>query len=159
MTQEIDNYARFYALLKRLPGADKETLVYQYTDGRTTHLRQMEPDEYDRMCRRMEQVAGYEERREARRRETKKKRSACLKLMQQMGIDTTDWARVNDFCVNPRIAGKPFARIRPEELDRLAAKLRSIMRKGGLKPREEKPEVKQPGRAACLYIGPETPQC
>ena len=158
MTQEIDNYARFYALLKQLPGADKETLVWQFTGGRTTHLRQMAPDEYDRMCRRMELVAGYEERREAFRRETKKKRSTCLKLMQQMGIDTTDWARVNDFCMNPRIAGKPFARIKPEELDKLAAKLRSIRRKGGLKPTNKK-DVKQPGRAALLYIGPETPEC
>ena len=30
------NYARFYTLLKKMPGADKETLVSQYTDGRTT---------------------------------------------------------------------------------------------------------------------------
>ena len=48
--EQAENYARFYALLKQLPGADKETMVYQFTDGRTTHLRQMEPDEYDRMC-------------------------------------------------------------------------------------------------------------
>ena len=44
------NYARFYALLKQLPGADKETLVEQYTGGRTTHLRQMTIKEYELMC-------------------------------------------------------------------------------------------------------------
>ena len=27
------NYARFYALLKQLPHADKDTLVWQYTQG------------------------------------------------------------------------------------------------------------------------------
>ena len=34
------NYARFYTLLKKMPGADKKTLVSQYTDGRTTSLRE-----------------------------------------------------------------------------------------------------------------------
>ena len=91
------NYARFYGLLKKLPGADKETLVYCTTCGRTTSLRE--------------------------------------KLMQQAGIDTTDWQRINDFCRHPRIAGKEFARLTLEELDSLQTKLRSIMRKGGLKPK------------------------
>ena len=35
-----------------------------------------------------------------------------------------------------RIAGKPFARITAEELEQLAVKLRSIQRKGGLKPKK-----------------------
>ena len=37
----VDNYARFYALLGKLPGADKETLVLQFTNGRTPHLHLM----------------------------------------------------------------------------------------------------------------------
>ena len=127
--KEGTNYARFYALLKKLKGADKETLVYQFTNGRTEHLRLMTEAEYGAMCREMERVAGYDERSEAIRRELRRWRSTCLRLMQQMGIDTTDWARVDDFCRNPRIAGKPFAR-----------KLRSIRRKGGLK-RPAKPEL------------------
>lgn len=127
------NYARFYALLKKLKGADKETLVYQFTNGRTVHLRQMTEAEYGTMCREMERVAGYDERREAMRREQKRWRSTCLKLMQQLGIDTSDWARVDDFCRDARIAGKPFARISQPELEALSVKLRSIKRKGGLK--------------------------
>lgn len=131
--KEGANYARFYALLKKLKGADKETLVYQFTNGRTEHLRQMTEAEYGAMCRVMERVADYGERREAMRRELKRWRSTCLKLMQQLGIDTTDWACVNDFCRDARIAGKPFARISQPELEALSVKLRSIKRKGGLK--------------------------
>lgn len=134
------NYARFYALLKQLPGADKETLVEQYTGGRTTHLRQMTIKEYELMCSVMAQVAGYETRKEALRKELRRKRSVCLKLMQQLGVDTTDWARVDNFCMNPRLAGKPFRNISIEELEELSVKLRTIKRKGGLKlkPSQEK---------------------
>ena len=39
------NYARFYTLLKKLPGADKETLVYCTTCGRTISLREMTSEE------------------------------------------------------------------------------------------------------------------
>ena len=46
----VDNYARFYALLRRMPCADKETLVSQYSDGRTTHLRELSGSEYCAMC-------------------------------------------------------------------------------------------------------------
>ena len=126
------NYARFYALLKRLPGADKETLVCQYTRGRTVHLHETSIQEYNMMCNDMERVAGYDERRETLRKELRGKRSVCLKLMQQVGVDTTDWARVDNFCMNPRIAGKPFRKISIEELEGLAVKLRVIKRKGGL---------------------------
>ena len=134
------NYARFYALLKQLPGADKEVLVEQYTGGRTTHLRQMTIKEYELMCSVMAQVAGYETRKEALRKELRRKRSVCLKLMQQLGVDTTDWARVDNFCMNPRLAGKPFRNISIEELEELSVKLRTIKRKGGLKlkPSQEK---------------------
>ncbi len=43
------NYARFYALLKQLPGqyeGIKEDIVHQHTGGRTTSLRAMYDDEY-----------------------------------------------------------------------------------------------------------------
>lgn len=130
------NYARFYVLLKKLPGADKETLVEQFTNGRTAHLHEMSESEYRIMCNEMERVAGYDERREAIRKELRRKRSMCLKLMQQLGVDTTDWARVDNFCMNPRLAGKPFRNISIEELDALQRKLRTIERKGGLRVKE-----------------------
>lgn len=136
------NYARFYTLLKKLPRADKETLVEQYTHGRTTHLHETSIQEYNTMCKDMERVAGYDERREAMRKELKRKRSVCLKLMQQLGVDTTDWARVDNFCQNPRLAGKPFRNISMEELEDLSVKLRAIKRKGGLKPKQQPVEQK-----------------
>ena len=129
MEQEVANFARFYALLAKLPGADKETLVYQFTGGRTTHLRLMTAAEYGSMCREMERVAGYDERRQAWRMEMKRKRSAALHQMQLLGVDTADWARVDAFCTNPRIAGKVFRELDGEELDALLVKLRIIRRK------------------------------
>lgn len=94
------------------------------------------------MCNDMERVAGFDERREAIRKELKRRRSVCLKLMQQVGVDTTDWARVDNFCLHPRLAGKPFRNISIEELDDLAVKLRTIKRKGGLKPQPRREELK-----------------
>ena len=132
------NYARFYTLLKKMPGADKETLVEQYTNGRTTHLRETTQQEYNKMCRDMEQVAGYDEFVEGIRRQLRRKRSVCLKLMQQLGIDTTDWDRVNAFCEDARIAGKAFRHISIDELEVLAVKLRAIKRKKEASPSPSK---------------------
>lgn len=123
------NYARFYALLGKLPGADKETLVYQFTNGRTSHLHLMAENEYRSMCNEMERVAGYDERREAWRREMKRKRSAVLHQMQLLGVDTADWGKVDAFCQNKRIAGKVFRELDGEELDAMLVKLRIIRRK------------------------------
>nr|DAX48909.1 MAG TPA: Protein of unknown function (DUF1018) [Caudoviricetes sp.] len=120
------NYARFYTLLKKLPCADKETLVSSFTNGRTTSLREMSAKEYETMCVSLEEQTGWKS-------ELKKKRSLCLKLMQQLGIDTSDWARVDNFCQHPRLAGKTFRKISIEELQGLAVKLRTIKQKGGLK--------------------------
>lgn len=121
--EEGFNYARFYTLLKKLPGADKETLVSSFTNGRTVSLHEMSAKEYAAMCASLEEHTGW-------RVQLKKKRSLCLKLMQQAGIDTTDWQRINDFCRHPRIAGKVFAKLTLADLDSLQTKLRAIMRKG-----------------------------
>ena len=124
------NYHRFYASFNRLTGVDKEdlkeTLVSSFTDGRTTSLREMTRKEYDALCASLEERIGWKE-------QLKKKRSLCLKLMQKAGVDTTDWARINDFCRNPRIAGRVFAQLGVKDLDALQVKLRAIVRKGGLK--------------------------
>lgn len=125
------NYHRFYALLSRLPGGDrddmKETLVSSFTDGRTTSLREMTQKEYNAMCASLEERTGWKE-------QLRKKRSLCLKLIQKAGVDTTDWQRINDFCRSPKIAGREFAQLGVDDLDALQVKLRAIMRKGGLRP-------------------------
>ena len=128
-------YARFYALLTQMPYADKETLVEQYTHGRTTNLHETTEQEYRIMCDEMERVTGYDERRKALPAQLRKKRSACLRLMQQLGVNTTDWPTVNNFCLNPRVSGKRFAQLDAEALDTLQVKLRMIKKHGGLKVR------------------------
>ena len=128
----VQNYHRIYASFNRLPGDRedmKDTLVSSFTDGRTTHLHEMTQKEYDAMCASLEERTGWKE-------QLKKKRSLCLKLMQQAGIDTTDWQRINEFCRHPKIAGKTFARLSLSDLDTLQTKLRAILRKGGLKQKD-----------------------
>ncbi len=127
------NYARFYVLLNRLPTTDREelkaSLVSQYTGGRTESLREMTVKEYDAMCEAMQQMDKNYKVREIYREQLRRKRSTVLKLMQKHGINTTDWDRVDAFCLNPRISGKRFARLTTEELDTVAIKLRVIQRK------------------------------
>lgn len=123
------NYARFYALLARLPGADKDELVYRFTGGRTTHLHLTTPDEYDAMCRRMEQLSGLDRQRETYLRERRRLRSSALHQLQLLGIDTADWDRVNAYCRDPRIAGVPFRELDCPGLEALTVKLRVIRRK------------------------------
>ena len=133
------NYGRFFLLLRRGFGPAsaemgddlRASLVSQYTEGRTTSLREMEPGEYERMCRELDERIGPDPRVDVMRRH----RSACLHLMQKIGVDTSDWARVDAFCRDGRIAGTAFRRLSVDELERLAAKLRLILRKGGLKPK------------------------
>ena len=130
MKQEVTNFARFYQAFKQLKEVGdreemKRLLVLQETGGRTESLRELTRREYDHLCYDVETMTGQRDRLRAQR-------SVCLKLMQQMGIDTSEWMRVNDFCRNPRIAGCDFARIRYQELLTLERKLRAIKRKGEL---------------------------
>lgn len=136
MAQEVTNFSRFYASFNKLPSTGnreelKKQIVLQYTWDRTESLREMTMKEYEACCSGLEKLTGQDELRQKLREELRRKRSVCLKLMQQLGIDTTDWNRVNTFCSNPRIAGKPFAQISTSELEQLAIKLRTIKRKGG----------------------------
>lgn len=132
--QQGFNYRRFYSLLREMPAADKDELVYQFTSGRTTHLHEMSVEEYNAMCGSMERTTGEDKRREAIYAELKRQRSICLKLMQRLGVNTGDWSRVDDFCRHPRISGKAFRQLSAEELEKVSVKLRIIERKGGLKP-------------------------
>lgn len=127
------NYARFYVLLNRMPAPDKEelkaSLVSQYTGGRTESIREMTVKEYDAMCDALQQAdAGYRAR-EIARTELRRKRSSVLHQLQLLGIDTTDWDRVNAYCQHPRIAGKEFRKLTADELEQLNIKLRIIQRK------------------------------
>ena len=156
MAQEVTNFSRFFAVFNKLPyGGSREEfkrqIVLQYTWNRTDSLREMTRREYNDCCNALEELSGQKS-------EQKKRRSECLKLMQKLGIDTTDWMRINAFCDDRRIAGKVFARLTNDELEQLSVKLRSIRRKGGLKQRktEVKPQVDV---AYVIRMDANTPTC
>lgn len=136
------NYAEFYLLLNKLPGACtglKEDLVMQFTKGRTSSLREMNDKEYKAMCASLRETnLGIDERTFVD--EIKRRRSAALLRMQQLGIDTTKWANVDNFCMNPRIAGKRFAKLTMDELAVLIPKLENILRK------DDKKRMATPGQ-------------
>ena len=141
MVQEVTNFARFYALLKRMPGAHdelKDELVKTFTNGRTSSLQGITMREYNAMCNSMQTTIDGESKKSEHIVKLKQARSSVLHQLQLMGIDTTNWSAVDAYCQNSRIAGKVFRQLTLAELEALPTKLRSIYnkeRKAGLKPR------------------------
>lgn len=135
------NYSRLYAIAKA-KGIDldqhKEALVSQFTGGRTASLREMTPAEYEEMCECLQTGKQLGETSAAYKERLRKARSAALNRMQRLGVDTADrtFAAVNDFCLDPRIAGKPFGLLTVEELQALVPKIEAILRK----PKPVKPQ-------------------
>ena len=136
------NYARFYSLLKQMPGAGtmdttslKEDLVWQFTNLRTQSLKEMRDSEYNNMCAHMQQVvdkhnAKMKKPLSEQERTLKAARSAVLTRLQKMGIDTTDFGKVDQFCMINKIAGKLFRHLTLDELKDLIPKLEAMMAKG-----------------------------
>lgn len=148
------SYARFYALLRKNPHIDKDSIVLQFTDGRTTHLHEMKPAEYDEMCDMIE-YGGAEEQ-AARERELKKARSNVLLRIGRLGINTVDnWDGIDAFCLSPKIAGKRFASMTTDELRALVPKLESILRKKRAEPTE--PEITAPMYQSILHLAKTNP--
>lgn len=135
MPGQVNNFARFYGLLKLMPGMDKDELkqqlVSQWTCGRTESLREMSQHEYHKMCDHLDNSLKQQGKNDkdtfnALRRH---KRSICLRLLQKIGVDTTEWNAVNSYCKSPKIAGKVFRDLSLDELDELSLKLRMILKK------------------------------
>lgn len=129
---KVTNFARFYALMKRMPGNHddlKEQLVLTYTGNRTTSLKEIKQSEYDAMCASLqESLDGNVGATEFKAR-IKSYRSNVLHWLQVIGIDTTDWDRVDSYCLDSRIAGKVFRKLTIPELEALVPKLKAIARK------------------------------
>lgn len=133
MAKEVTNFARFYAAFNRLPySGDREELkkqwVRQYTKERTDSLREVTWNEYCELCAGVERASGTTLR-ENYIRIMKQKRSAVLHQMQLYGVDTSNWNKVDAFCMDSRIAGKVFRQLDGDELDALLAKMRAIRNK------------------------------
>ena len=114
----------------------KDSLIYNFSHGRTTSLREMKDSEYNAMCDAMEAQLKHPGLTDSEyNRELKRLRSAVLHRMQKMGIDTADWDVVDKFCSQPRIAGKRFSQLEPEDLKSLMSKLEALKRKKYTAPR------------------------
>ena len=129
----MENYSRFYAIFNRQPYKGdreefKKSVVLQYTWNRTEHLHEMTEREYNDCCAALEKMLAPDAR-DVFIRERKKWRSSALHQLQLYGVDTTDWNKVNEFCKQPRIAGKEFRDLDCVELEALTKKMRAIIRK------------------------------
>lgn len=156
MAQQITNFGRFYSAFHKLkihgePEEAKKQFVSQYTSGRTESLKEMTWKEYTAMCAALEDMNGTKD-------ELRRRRSITLKLMQELEVDTKDWAQINDFCRHPRIAGKDFGKLDIEEQMELAKKLRSIKRKGWQRKKESPaPEPTTPKQRITYLINLASP--
>ena len=126
-------FRRFYAVFNKMHhGGDSEShkceIVRQWTWGRTEHLREMTEREYVEMCEALERLVDPRGK-ERWLAEQKKLRSSALHQLQKYGVDTTDWTKVNAFCQDARIAGKPFKDLNFDELAALTRKMRAINHK------------------------------
>lgn len=127
---KVKNFARFYACLNGVQTVDKEelkeSLVSQFTNGRTSSLREMTIQEYNAMC---DSIDPKMEQTIREKSAIKAQRSAVLRRLQILGVDTTDWNAVDKFCLNSRIAGKQFYHLTVEELKAMIPKLIAISKK------------------------------
>lgn len=124
-------HEQFFMLLEKLPGAEKESLVWQYSGMLTTSLREflrLMPEEYKRMIADL-QVKINNQNKPVPDTEIKKLRSSILHRLQKHGVDTTNWACVNIFLQQPRIAGKRLYEMTAPEMELLIRKLESILAK------------------------------
>jgi hypothetical protein len=105
--------------------------IDQYRDailGRygVTSTADLTEDQLDVLIREFSQDRSQEVPREIR-----EWRSNVLKLLQQIGVydNTGNWQRVNDYMMQPRIAGKLMYQMNAKELKDVSLRLRAIIKK------------------------------
>lgn len=110
----------------RLDEDTRRNLIYELTDGRTSSTAGLTYAEAQYLAGYITGAAGAT----LEERMLKKRRSDVLKLIQRIGIDTTNWDCVNNFLNDNRIkAGKPFYKLTYEELSDLIPQLNTILDK------------------------------
>lgn len=107
----------------------KKGILLNLTDGRTNTTKELTYSEAMYLCGYLNGAKSENRELTTGERELKKKRSAVLKRLQLIGLDTTDWGAVDAYCLSPRIAGKRFSKLNEEELIRLVPKLECILKK------------------------------
>lgn len=124
-------FARYFALTKgREHLIDKDDVVMQFTEGRTTHLSEMTNAEFHEMC---DAIEGRFHR-TANEEQIRKARNAVLLRIGRLGINTIDnWDEVNAFLLSKKIAGKLLYEMTIDELKATIKRLEAILHNGGLK--------------------------
>lgn len=109
----------------------RRAMLYELTDGRTNSTKDLTYAEAQYLSGFLNGAAQMAEciGQQTYTKAMKRMRSAVLKRLQQIGIDTTDWDNVNAYLGSSRIAGKPLYELTHEELQALIPKLESIKRK------------------------------
>ena len=109
----MSDFAKFYALLKQLPYADKEEIVATYSGDETTSLREFlkrNPQGFGWMLADLENKVATLQRQKPQKTadesQKRKYRSLILRAMQDQGVTVKnrDWSDVNAFV--ERFAGK-----------------------------------------------------
>ena len=103
----------------------KRAILLDLTDGRTNTTKELTYSEAMYLCGYLNGAKKENRDLTITEREIRRRRSAVLKRVQRIGIDTT----VNAFCLDTRIAGKKFRELDGEELLLLIPKLESILKK------------------------------
>ena len=138
--KKTQNHSQFYVLLAKMPGVEKEELVWEASHMLTTSLSEFldkNPSGYKAMIANMHRTIA--KMRPQNNTDIKIYRSALLKRMQKYGIDTTDWTKVNGFLKQPKIAGKVMYDLSIDEIKNLISKMESIMTKRNI----ERAEIKR----------------
>lgn len=128
------NYGAFWALLSKMPGNDsslKEQLVSTISCGRTESLQDLNDKEYSELVRWMANQVGKVNKTKPATESERELRSVVLKLLEKLGIRAIndDWSEVNNFLLNPKIAGRLLFELDEQDLGVLIRKLNSIVDK------------------------------
>jgi hypothetical protein len=122
-----------------MPRADKDELVWQFSNMTTTSLRELyctNPDSYKQMLDYMNESVQLISGKQASPA-VKRLRSAILTRIQRHGVDTTNWSNVNSFLKSSKIAGKPLYELTIPEMQQLIQKLELILKKDELQRIQE----------------------
>ena len=137
MKNTKNKFGQFYGILSRMHGADKEEIIWEYSNMLATSVSEfaaMNPQAYKAMLADLETKFPAEKpNRDMALREQKRLRSAILHRLQVYGVDTTNWATVNDFLSSDKIAGKRLYEMTNEEMVELIKKLEKILLKDATK--------------------------
>ena len=140
------NYALFYELARQACSSGhlsteefKTMMVLQFTQNRTQHLHEMSLVEYNTMCTAIAKQQKGATQNQLTAYNLRRARGRVLGLIQRWGIDTKQYARVDEFCQQPRIAGKRFVRLTTDELNHLYRKLMAMIAQRDRKALEQQP--------------------